>query len=42
MACPFCGMVGGPCLSVDSSVDVFTVVLDRRCSTHVVRITFYI
>ena len=41
MACPFCRMPGGPCASADSSVDVFTVVLDRRCSTRVVRITFY-
>ena len=42
MACSFSRMLGGPCTSVDSSIDVFTVVLDRRCSTHVVRIIFYI
>ena len=41
MACPFCRMPGGPCSSVDSSVDGFSVVLDRRCWRRVVRISFY-
>ena len=42
MACPFCRMPGGPCSSVDSSVDGFSVVLDRRCWRRVVRIPFII
>ena len=41
MACPFCRMPGGPCSSVDSSVDGFSVVLDRRCWRRVVRKSFY-
>ena len=40
MACPFCRMPSGPCSPFDSYADVFTVVLDRRCSRHAVRLTF--
>mgnify|MGYP007071369992 CR=1 FL=1 len=42
MARFFCRMSGGPCSSFDSSADVFAVVLDRRCSRHAVRLTFFI
>ena len=41
MACPFFHMPGGPCSSVNSSVDGFSVVLDRHCWRRVVRISFY-